>query len=117
MFLTTSWARPVFTTLDGGFPVPIRVVMSVGPFGWLALALLGALVSLWGSSTRWRLVSAILISLLSIAVMCAAMCTSIERPTHFSASNPRASLEGAARSSLFFGDQRRRASDPERWPA
>ncbi len=115
MFLTTLWARPVFTNLDDDFPLPIRVVMFVGPAGWLALALLGAVVTLWAPSTHWRLASAILILLLSIAVMCTVMFTNIERPIHIKASNPRAPQDAAFAVTSLFERQWRRASAPGRY--
>ncbi len=114
VFLTTSWARPVFTNLDDDFPLPIRVVMSVAPAGWLALALLGALVTLWVPSTHWRLVSAILILLLSIAVMCTVMFTNIERPIHIRASNHPASGNGAIASLFPFEGLGRAVPEPGR---
>ena len=97
MFLTTSLAKPMFTNLNDDFSFPIHAVMYVGPAGRLVVAFLGPLLALWIQSTRWRLVSAILILLLSVAVICTAMFTNIERPTHISASNERPGVDAGGR--------------------
>lgn len=114
LFFATSIGARVFTHMDDSFPIPIRVVMFIGPLGWLSLALLAAVATLCARSTLWRLVSTIVFSLLTVGVLCTVLFTSIDRPSRISASNPRASLDAAIAFSLFFGRHRGRASEPER---
>jgi len=114
LLCATSFAARVFTHLDDSFPIPIRVVVFVGPFGWLALALLGGLATLWVCSTPWRLVSAIVFSLLTLGVLYTVLNTSLDSPSRISESNPRASLDAAFGICLLFGGHCRRASEPER---
>src|SRR6266705_4832551 len=103
IFFTTSMARGTFTNMDDSFPIPIRVVMYVGPFGWLALVLLGALGTLCVHSTLWRLISTIFISVLGIGIMCTVMFTNMERPSRFSRSNERSGVD--AGSPFLFGSR------------
>jgi hypothetical protein len=90
LFIAGSFAARVFTKLDDTFPIPIRVVVYVGPFGWSALALLGAVGTLWVRSTHWRLFSAIIFSLLTFAVLFTVLNTNLDTPSRISASNKSA---------------------------
>jgi hypothetical protein len=94
IFLSTSDAAPSFTNMDDCFPIPIRVVMYVGPFGWVPLVLIGAAATLCVPYPRWRLASTILVCLLAIGIMCTVMFTNIEHPSHISPSNERAGGKG-----------------------
>ncbi len=93
LFFAASIAARVFTHLDDSFPIPIRVVVNVGPFGWLALALLGALASLWVRSTVCRLVFTIIFSLLTFGVLYTVLNTSLDSPSRISASNERPGVD------------------------
>ena len=68
LFLTTFWVGPFFSNLSELNPGPIRVVMFVGPFGWLAVAFLWALATLRVRSDTWKLLSVILFLCLVIGV-------------------------------------------------
>jgi cell division protein FtsW (lipid II flippase) len=87
LFVAASSAARVFTKLDGSFPIPICVVVYVGPLGWSALALLGAAGTLWVRSTPWRLFSTIIFSLLTFGVLFIVRNTSLDIPSRISASN------------------------------
>src|SRR5689334_9772429 len=77
IFFATSTAAPAFTHLDDCFPVPIRVVMYVRPFGWLALVLTAGVLTLCAPDSWWRVISVILACLLAIGIMCTVVFTSI----------------------------------------
>ena len=80
LFFTTFRAAPFFSGLDGLHPIPIRFVMFIGPFGWLTVALLGALATLPVRSTTWKLTSAIIFLCLVLGVICTLLFTNIETP-------------------------------------
>jgi hypothetical protein len=81
LFYTTSNVAGMFANMDGSFPIPIRVVVFVGPFGWLAFALLSALVTLRCNSIRWTFALVTVFALVSIGVSCTLLFTNFERPT------------------------------------
>ena len=103
LFIAASSAPRVFTKLDDSFPIPIRVVVYVGPFGWSALALLGAVGTLWVRSTPWRLFSTIIFSLLTFGVLFTVLNTSLDTPSRISASNQSASGKGGVTSQFHTG--------------
>src|SRR5213075_902227 len=87
IFFAASAAAPSFTNMDDSSPIPIRVVMHVGRFGWLALVAIAGAATLCTGDSRWRAVSVILICLLALAVRCTVMFTNIERPSRIFHSN------------------------------
>ena len=88
IFFNTFWAAPIFSNLDDSYPLPIRAVMFLGPFGWLAVAFLAALATLTVPSTSCRLISAILFLCLALGVMCTVAFTSLDRPTIIAPAHP-----------------------------
>jgi hypothetical protein len=81
LFFITFKVAPFFSNLGDSYPIPIRVVTFVGPFGWLAVAFFGALATLLVRSTIWRLASTITFCCLTIGVICTVMFTSLDCPT------------------------------------
>jgi hypothetical protein len=85
-FIFTSFTRPIFTPLNDDFSLPLRIILTIGPAGWLALSVAGALATLAINSVRWRVVSAILFNVLTIAVVEIVTTTNMERPSHIKTS-------------------------------
>jgi len=77
----TFITAPMFSGFHDSLPLAIRVVMFVGPYGWLAVALLGALVTLQVPSTTWKFISTMLFLSLVIGVLCILLFTNVECPT------------------------------------
>lgn len=94
LFFVTSFGSRVFTNLDGSFPVPIRIVIYLGPIGWMGLAVLGCLATLCMRSTFCRPISSTIFSLVTVGVLCTVLFTSVERPSFISSSNQTASVHG-----------------------
>jgi len=81
LFFLTLKTAPIFSNLNDLHPIPIRVVVLVGPYGWLAVSVLGALVTLPVRSTNWKHISTILFLSLVISVLCILMFSNIETPS------------------------------------
>jgi len=75
LFYYISKFAAVFGEVGESLPIPTRVVMFVGPAGWLALAVLSALITFRCRSERGREILTIAFLLIALGVACTLLFT------------------------------------------